>query len=242
VVPRPTGRSPQRQGAAVTTTLDPGTTQGATTTPPGRHWLVAGVAAGLAGVASIAASTGTGAVYEPDIAGDAPAITARLAELTTPILVFHVATMVSALLLVVFAAGLHRDLAGRLPAGSILPTVASAGLLLVAVAQLMGSGLTTEFVFGVHQGDELVPEAAVLFGHWIGTIPWLWGTAGLAAVAVGIASRAGGYPRWLGLVGHVLGGLLLLLAISPLQYMAGMVGPVWLTVTAVGLIASRRGR
>ncbi|KRF35258.1 hypothetical protein [Nocardioides sp. Soil805] len=225
----------------MTTTLEPGTTPG-TTTPTGRRWLLAGVGAGLAGVASIAASMGTGAVYEPDIAGDAPAIAARLAEMTTPILVFHVATMVSALLLVVFAAGLHRDMAGRLPTGSTLPTVALSGLLLVSAAQLLGSGLTTEFVFGLAEGDQLVPEVGVFFGHWLGTIPWLWGTAGLTAVALGMAARAGGYARWLGLLGYGLGALLLLLAVSPLQYMAGMVGPVWLTVTAVGLLASRRGR
>ena len=86
---------------------------------------------------------------------------------------------------VVFAAGLHRDLAGRLPTSSTLPMVASSGLLLVAAAQLLGSGLTTEFVFGVQDPEQLVPETAVLFGHWIGTIPWLWGTAGLTAVALG---------------------------------------------------------
>jgi hypothetical protein len=225
----------------VTTTLEPGTAPG-TTTATGSRWLVAGVAAGLAGITSIAASMGTGAVYEPDIAGDAPAIAARLAEMTTPILVFHVATMVSALLLVVFAAGLHRDLSARLPAGSTLPVVALSGLLLVSAAQLLGSGLTTEFVFGLQEGDQLVPEVGAFFGHWMGTIPWLWGTAGLSAVALAMASRAGGYPRWLGLLGYGLGGLLLLLAISPLQYMAGMVGPVWVTVTAAGLLASRRGR
>lgn len=226
----------------MTTTLEPGAAPGTTSTPTGLRWAVAGVAAGLSGVASVAASMGTGAVYESDIAGDATAITERLAEMTGPIMAFHVATMVSALLMVVFAAGLHRDLAGRLPASSTLPMVASSGLLLVAAAQLLGSGLTTEFVFGVQDPELLVPETAVLFGHWIGTIPWLWGTAGLTAVALGMASHAAGYPRWLGLLGYGLGGLLLLIAVSPLQYLAGMVGPVWLTVTAVGLLVSRRGR
>jgi hypothetical protein len=224
----------------VTTTLEPGTAPGTTSAPTGGRWVAAGLAAGLAGAVSVAASMGTGAVYEPDIAGDAPAIVDRLAEMVAPILVFHVATMVSALLLVVFAAGLHGDLARRLPTGSVLPAVAAFGLLLVAVAQLLGSALTTEFVFGVQDPDLLVPEAAVFFGHWIGTVPWLWGTAGLAAVALGMASRPGGYPRWIGVLGYVLGGLMLLIAVSPLQYMAGMVGPVWLTVTAVGLLVARR--
>lgn len=224
----------------MTTTLEPGAAPG-TTEPTDRRWAVAGVVAGLAGIASVAASMNTGAVYEADIAGDALAITERLAEMTGVIIAFHVATMVSALLVVVFAAGLHRDLARRLP-GSALPMVAFSGLLLVAVAQLLGTALTTEFVFGVQDPDLVVPETAVLFGHWIGTVPWLWGTAGLTALSLGMATRTAGYPRWLGLLGHGAGGLLLLIAVSPLQYMAGMVGPVWLTVTAIGLHVSRRER
>ena len=98
--------------------------------------------------------------------------------MTPQILTFHVATMASALLMVVFAAGLRRRLAGALPADSLLPGVAAAGLLLVAAAQLLGTGLTTEFVFGVQDVDLMVPETAAFFSHWIGTIPWLWGTRG----------------------------------------------------------------
>lgn len=225
----------------MTTTLEPGTAPG-TTSPTGRRWAVAGVAAGLTGIASVAASMNTGAVYEPDIAGDAPAIVDRLAEMTGVILTFHVATTVSALLVVVFAAGLHRDLSRRLAGGSMLPMVAFSGLLLVAVAQLLGSALTTEFVFGVQDPDQVVSETAVFFGHWIGTVPWLWGTAGLAAVALGMAARPGGYPRWIGMLGYGLGGLMLVIAVSPLQYMAGMVGPLWLTATAIGLLVSGRER
>ena len=77
----------------------------------------------------------------------------RLADQTSAILTFHTATLVSMALLVVFAAGLRRRLAGQLPSRSLLPDVAAAGLGLVAVAQLMGSGLTTEFVFGVTDPD-----------------------------------------------------------------------------------------
>ena len=230
----------------MTTTYDPGVhldVRHTSTSGHGRRWALTGVVAGVAGIISVAASGLTGAVYEEDIAGDAVAITARLAELTTPILVFHTATMVSALLMVVFAAGLHRDLAGRLPADSLLPSVASSGLLLVAVAQLIGSGLTTEFVFGVADPDLLVPETAVFFSHWIATIPWLWVGAGLTAVAVARAALGhGAYTRWLGWTSAVLGGLTLLFGISPLQYMAGMTGPLWLTVAAVALLVSWRGR
>ena len=211
---------------------------GRTTTS--RGWALAGIGAGVAGIVSIVASGFTGAVYEEKIAGDAVAITERLAEMTPQILTFHVATMASALLMVVFAAGLRRRLAGALPADSLLPGVAAAGLLLVAAAQLLGTGLTTEFVFGVQDVDLMVPETAAFFSHWIGTIPWLWGTAGLTALAVAVAARRyGAVPRWLGVISLVLGGLMTLLAVSPLQYMAGMVGPIWLTIAAIGFTTSR---
>jgi hypothetical protein len=159
------------------------------------------------------------------------------------ILVFNTASMVSSLLLIVFGAGLHRQLVQRVGTESLLPRIASSGLMLVAVALLMGSGLTTEFVFGVGEPDQLVPETAVFFGHWIGTIPWLWGGVGLTALVVAVAAlRHGAYARWLGWTSAILGALTTLLAISPLQYMAGMVGPVWLVVISVALLLSRRER
>jgi hypothetical protein len=212
--------------------------------PSRRLWAWAGVGAGLAGLVSIGASMQVDAVYAPDVAGDPGAIVGRLAEQTTAILTFHTATTVGLALLVVFAAGLRRRLAGQLPSRSLLPDVAAAGLGLVAVAMLMGSGLTTEFVFGVSQADDqLVPEAAVFFGHWVGTVPWLWVGAGISGIAVAIASlRHGATARWVGWVGAVLGGVTLVLGVSPLQYMAGMTGPLWLLVTALGLALGDRAR
>ena len=211
--------------------------------PVGRRWALLGLGAGVAGIVSVAASGMTGAVYEEDIQGDAVAITDRLSELVPQILTFHVATMVSALLLTAFAVGLQRDLARRLPADSLWSGVAANGLLLVAVAQLLGSGLTTEFVFSTSDPGVVVPEAVAFFSHWIGTVPWLWGTAGLAALAVAVAAfRHAAYPRWMGVVSVVLGGLALLFAVSPLQYMAGMVGPLWVVAISAGLFLARRPR
>ena len=209
-----------------------------------RAWAWAGVGAGATALVSIAASMQIDAVYAPESAGDPEAIVELLADQTAAILTFHTATMVSLALLVVFAAGLRRRLAGQLPSRSLLPDVAAAGLGLVTVAQLLGSGLTTEFVFGVNDPDAvLVPQAAVVFGHWVGTIPWLWVGAGIAGVAVAVAAlRHGATARWIGVVGAVLGGLTLVLGISPLQYMAGMTGPVWLLVTALGLALGDRAR
>ncbi len=208
-----------------------------------RRWAAAGLASGLAGVVSIVGSSLSGAVYEEEIAGDASAITDRLADMLPQILVFHTATMVAALLLVVFAAGLRRELASRLDDDSLLPQVASGGLMLVSVALLMGSALTTEFAFAVTDPELIVPETAAVFGHWIGTVPWLWGGAGLTALAVAVAVlRHGAGARWLGWSSLVLGLLTTLFAISPLQYMAGMIGPLWVLVTSVGFLAARPSR
>jgi hypothetical protein len=203
----------------------------------GRGWVLAGLGAAIAGTVGVVASAMSGAVYEEELAGDALGITERLAEQTGSILVFHCASMVAALLLLVFAAGLRRRIAARTPEGHLAAQVAAAGLMLVSVTLVMGSSLTTEFVFGVQEPALLVPETAVFFGHWIGTVPWVWAGAGVAALALGVAGwRHSAVPPWLTWVSLVLGGLTTLIALSPLQYLAGMTGPLWLLVTTLGLL------
>jgi hypothetical protein len=202
-------------------------------TRPSRRWALAGLGAGVAGVGTIVTSSMVNAVYDTDLQGDSPGIAAKLADQTTPMLAFHTFTMIGAVLLVVFAAGLHRRLQAGAP-GSTAPMVAFAGVLGTAVVAVLGSGLDTEFIMGFLGDQEIDPSAAVMYNHWIGTIPWIWALAGLAGLAVFVVGRSGGVPRWIGLVGLVLGGLTLLLGISPLQYMAGMTGPLWLIATAAG--------
>ncbi|GAA4962254.1 hypothetical protein [Kineococcus glutinatus] len=210
----------------------------------GRGWALTGVLAGVGGITSIQASTAVDAAYREDLAGDAAGITEALAGQTTPLLVFHTATTLTTVLLLVVAAGLHRRLAAALPTGSLLPGIAAAGLGLTAVAGLMGSALDTEFVFGLQDTSRLVPETAALYGHWVGTVPWLWLGSGVAALAVAAAAlRSAALPRWIGWVSLVLGVLTTLLGVSPLQYMAGMTGPVWLLVAMLGFwLGDRRGR
>lgn len=144
--------------------------------------------------------------------------------------------MVSAVLMIVFAAGLYRRLRATAPADSIAPTVATFGLLGTAFVLVMGTGLDTEFLFGA--GDEKIvsPDNAAFYNHWVGTIPWCWGLVGLSGIALFVLSRAGGVARWLGLVGLVGGGITLLLGVSPLQYMAGFTGPIGLVVVALGFL------
>ena len=100
----------------------------------------------------------------------------------------------------------------------------------------MGTGLDTEFISSlVHGGtdDQIVdPANAALFNHWLGTIPWVWVLAGLAGTSIYAAYRQGGLPRWIGRVGLVLGGLTLVVGISPLQYLAVVPGVLLVLVTA----------
>ena len=235
----------------MSSTLDPSTTTATPTAapgsrsrsgPPGRGWVLAGVGAAVLGIVGGIASGMVDAVYDTEAAGDAEAITEKLATQVPEIIVFHTATMLSCVLLVIFAAGLHRQLLRRTGPDSLLPGVAVAGLGLVAVAQLIGAGLTTEFAFALVEDTSLVvPESAVFFNHWIGTIPWLWGGAGLTGLAVAVAAlRQGAYARWLGWTSLVLGGITALFLVSPLQYMAGMTGPVWLLVVSLGLLRTVR--
>jgi len=203
--------------------------------PPTR-WALAGLGAGLAGIGVVVSSSMVDAVYDKTIQGDAVAISERLGEQVPQMIAFHLSAMIGSVLLVVFAAGLFRRLRATSPADSVLPLVAFSGALITAIMLIVGAGLDTEFIFAAGDPDLVVPEDAAMFNHWIGTIPWCWGLLGLSGIALFGASRQGGVPRWVGLVGLIGGGLTLLLGISPLQYMAGFTGPIGLTVIAIGFL------
>ncbi|MDQ6521974.1 hypothetical protein RB608_00095 [Nocardioides sp. LHD-245] len=203
--------------------------------PPTR-WALAGLGAGLAGLGMMISSSMVDAVYDEKIQGDAVAINERLGDLVPQMLAFHLSAMIGAVLMVVFAAGLFRRMRASVPADSVLPLVAFSGVLITAIMLVVGTGLDTEFIFAAGS-DMVVPEDAAMFNHWIGTVPWCWGLLGLSGIALFGAARHGGVPKWLGLVGLLGGGLTLLLGISPLQYMAGMTGPIGLLVIAIGFLA-----
>ena len=229
-----------------TTTSRTGTTADATSgvatrRPRPRGWALTGVAAAVAGIAGIAASLESDGVYRPELQGDAAGIVEVMTGHVPQLLAFHLSTMLAVVLLPVVAAGLHRRLRSAVPDDSLLPVVAGAGLGLTAVAGLMGTALNTEFIFALGEPGLVVPEAVVMYGHWVGTVAWLWVGAGISGLAVAAAAfRYRAVPRWLGVVGVVLGGLTLLLGVSPLQYMAGFVGPVWLLVTMLGFALGDR--
>lgn len=207
--------------------------------PVSRAWALTGLGAGIAGFASMMVSGSMSVIYPKD-GLKADAVQEHVASQGTQIIIFHVVTALAAVLLLPFALGLYRRVRATVSTDSLTPGVAAAGLLVLSAVLILGSGLDTEFLFG---GEMVVPESAAMYSHWVATISWLWTTAGVTGLALFVAGRQGGVPRWIGIVGLVLGGLTLLLGLSPLEYMAGMTGPVWLIVTALGfIIGDRRHR
>ena len=218
-----------------------------TARPAPRGWALSGVVAAVAGIGTIVTSGMVDAVYREDLWGDPEAIAEAVADKTPVIAAFHVIGVIGAVAMVVFAAGLFRRLAATTTRDSLVPFVAAAGLVGTAIVTVLGTGLDTEFMFAFQAGDDAIdPSNMAMYNNWIGTIPWVWVLAGLTGVALWQAGRSGAVPRWIARTGLVLGGLTLLLGISPLQYMAGMTGPLWLLATALGFVlgdkAFRAGR
>jgi hypothetical protein len=223
------------------TTIDPSPTGLAGTEPEAparrtdpRGWAVAGLLCGLAAIASMQLSMSAGPVYDPANPPTPEWIAEQLAPKVPLLIGFHVDTTAAALLLMVFTAGLKRRLDAQAPADSLLPNVAAIGLIITSTIMIMGTGLNTEFIFGLSTPGMIPATDVSIYSHWVATISWLWVAAGVSAIALGLAALKGAAPRWIGLVSLVLGALTALLGISPLQYLAGFVGPIWLLVIAVG--------
>jgi hypothetical protein len=211
------------------------------TTRRSRGWAFAGIGAGLAGIGTVVTTSMVDAVYDKDLEGNSAAIAEKLADQTAPMFAFHVLASLGAVLMIVFAAGLFRRLRAETGPDGLAPLVAFAGLVGTAVVLIMGTGLDTEFISSFVHGsadEQIVDDAnAALYNHWLGTIPWVWVLAGLAGTAIYSAYRQGGVPRWIGIVGLVLGGLTLVVGISPLQYLAAAPGALLVLVTAIGFAA-----
>lgn len=219
----------------------------ATSTPdarvPSARWALAGLGAGVAGLGSGITSGMVDAVYDRSLVGDTAGVADKLAQQVPQMIAFHVFGVAAALLLIVFAAGLHRRLTATAPSGSLAPAVAASGAFGTAVVLVLGTALDTEFIFAFGEPGLVDPANAAMFNHWIGTVPWCWVLLGMTGLALFAASRSGGVPRWLGLVSLAGGGITLLLGLSPLQYMASFTGQVGVLVIALGfLLGDRRFR
>lgn len=222
-----TTHNPVRSDLDATTALPAGRTTH-------RGWAYAGIVAGLAGIGSMVTTSMVDGVYDSALVGDPDGIAAKIAGQTASMFAFQVIGSIGAIAMLVFAAGLFRRLRSRLDGDSLVPTVAAFGLLGTSVVTVLGTGLNTEFATGLLEEDLIPTSSAVMYNHWIGTIPWVWILAGVSALAVHAAARQGAVPRWIGRTSLVLGGVTVLAGVAPAQYLALMTGGLWLTVVAIG--------
>lgn len=107
-----------------------------------RLWALSGIGAALAGIGPIVTSSAVSAVYDPSLTTPEQ-IAAVLETQVGWMFAFHSITVVGAILMIVFGAGLYRRLRSALPSDSVLPLVAFAGMLGTAVVSILGSGLDT---------------------------------------------------------------------------------------------------
>lgn len=226
-----------------TLTTEPGPQPDAPTdaTSTGRGWAWAGAAAGA--IAFVAFMTSSSMAPGDDaLMADNALLAEHVIDKEAIVWTFQVCCSVAALGVAIFAAGLRRKLAEQAPAGSLLPTLAGAGLASVAIMLLAGGGISTELFWQL--GQDLGKADADTIASNLGifnTLAWVWAGAGLSSGAVAVAAlRHGSLPRWLGWVSAVVTALIALTQLVPLQYMAAFIGAPWLIIAGIGLARSER--
>jgi hypothetical protein len=97
-----------------------------------RAWAVAGIGSAVAGMATIVTSSMVDTVYTSEFDGRTQGVAEALGDKVPVMFAFHSITVVGAVLMVVFAAGLLRRLRDAMP-DSIAPMIAFSGLVGTAV-------------------------------------------------------------------------------------------------------------
>lgn len=161
----------------------------------------------------------------------------------------HVAmdlAFLTAITLGLFAAGFVRFIASRTPAGSGASALAKIGMtgavtLTVLIASLKAiyrGGLPDHMDHTMYTKDS-VAVLDVLVGQVQYTALWPLALVMFAVLALVFKHRT--LPRWYGYVtGVVLTGILLMAFVLGLPYFSGLVGPVWIAISAVVVLRHRR--
>jgi hypothetical protein len=228
----------------MTTTLSPTRPEPSSSAPApfpatGR-WALAGA---LAGVVALVGLLATGPLSpEVDLLADNDLVARHVIDKEGLVWLFQATCSGAALGVAVFAAGLRRRLAAQCPASSLVPSLAAIGLGSVVVMLLVGGGISTELFWSLMQDHgDADPDSIGAMLAILNTMAYVWAGAGLAAGAVAVAAlRQGAMPRWIGWFSAVMAGLIGLVQLVPLQYLAGFAGTVWLVVVGIGLARDER--
>lgn len=206
-----------------------------------RWWALSGLAAAVAfGATAVVQGTSFDAPFDPATAADPAAVAASMAQVKDVVMIWHALVCLSAALLVPFGAGLAARLRRAGGADSTLPTVAMAGVVMTATVLVIGTGLDTEFGVFADVPTMMPAEHVSFYAHWIGAVPLLWMGLGITGMATAVAAVRRQLPRWHAWTGFLLGGMTVLVSISPLQYMCILTALLWLLAVSIGLLVGDR--
>jgi hypothetical protein len=226
-----------RSGPATTDTDAPSGTS------PGRQrWPLWGAAAGVLGAVGHLVAAAPAAVFEAQSGGEGVGIIDLLDRG-----IFHLGAVAgygAVLCLLVFAAAWRRWI-GQVGIASTAARALPLALAASAAAMILGYGmmgaLSVYLPGGINAG-EIPNEGLYVLWMFLDLGPFMawWGVVGAALLVSYISLIERRLPVWLGVVG-VLAWLppVGFLVVTGLTGFAGVVGPVWLVVTAVGLAVSR---
>ena len=149
---------------------------------------------------------------------------------------FQTVGVALALLLVIFAVGLRRRLAGQEPAGSLVPDLAGLGLILMAIMTLVGTGISTEMFHALRHTDEVDPDTVSAHLAIYNTMAWVWAGGMLTTGAMAVPLRHGSVSRRFGRFAAVMTVLVGLTQVLPFQYLAVLPMSIFLIVCGISMV------
>lgn len=225
----------------MTSTLVPPSPTGSTAPARARHrWAATGWIAGLLAVPVFVVVTG-GVMVPTDDMIDNDLVLDQVRDAAGWVWAFQTGSVAIALLVAVFGLGLRRRLAGQTPAGSILPDVAAAGMLLVSALTLVGGGISTEMFHSLRHADEIDADTVAAQLAIFNTMAWVWAGGLLTTVATAAAGlRHGAIGKKLSVFAVVMSALIAVTQLVPLQYLAVL--PVTLFLIVSGIVLQREAK
>jgi hypothetical protein len=216
------------------TLLHPSTPAASTTTPSCR-WAIAGWLAGLLAVPVYAVVTG-GVLVSTDALVDNQHVLDELSGAAGWVWAFQSGSVAIALLVAVFGLGLRGRLAGQTPAGSLLPDLAAAGMLLVSALTLVGGGISTEMFHALRHTDEVDPDTVAAQLAIFNTMGWVWAGGILTTGATAVAGlRHGAVGRRVSIFAAAMTALIAVTQLLPFQYLAVLPVTLFLIVTGIAV-------
>jgi hypothetical protein len=201
-----------------------------------RGWAYAGL---LGGIGSFVFFLGPASVLTPsrDSYADNADVLAELDGKAGWVWAFQTTGVALAVLLVIFALGLRRRLAGQEPAGSLVPDLAGLGLILMAIMTLVGTGISTEMFHALRNSDEVDPDTVASHLAIYNTLAWVWAGGILTTGAMAVAGlRHGSVSRRFGRFAAVMTVLVGVTQVLPFQYLAVLPMAIFLIVCGVSMV------